>query len=152
MSRLTALLIVVVVALAVAMQASARPSVDLTIRHQVRGCHAWAVGTGPYKAAQSLHVAAGTALVVRNDDVMPHQLLEVSGPAVSLHNVASTMNMMGLKGSFGAGMMAQMGAGAELVLAKPGTYRFTTKPGEDYMQGVKTVGEDNVLTLTVVVS
>jgi hypothetical protein len=26
---------------------------------------------------------------------------------------------------------------------------FTTKPGEDYMEGIKTVGDDNVLKLTV---
>ena len=33
--------------------------------------------------------------------------------------------------------------------SRAGTYVFKTKPGEDYMAGFKTVGEDNVLTLTV---
>jgi hypothetical protein len=45
-----------------------------------------------------------------------------------------------------------MHSGTEFVLAKSGTYHFTTKPGEDYIGGVKTTGEDNVLKLTVVVS
>jgi hypothetical protein len=29
-------------------------------------------------------------------------------------------------------------------LAVPGTYVFKTKPGEDYMSGFNTIGEDNV--------
>jgi hypothetical protein len=47
-----------------------------------------------------------------------------------------------------------MGASLKVALTKPGTYHFTTKPGEDYpgMSGMKTTGEDNVLKLTVVVS
>jgi hypothetical protein len=48
--------------------------------------------------------------------------------------------------------MARMGARTKVTFTKAGTYRFTTKVGEDYMKGVKTVGEDNVLKLTVVVS
>jgi hypothetical protein len=31
------------------------------------------------------------------------------------------------------------------------TYIFTTKAGEDYMKGVKTSGEDNILRLVVTV-
>jgi hypothetical protein len=50
--------------------------------------------------------------------------------------------------------MNHMMAQAKIVLAKKGTYKFNTKAGEDYpnMMGMKTVGEDNVLRLTVVVS
>jgi hypothetical protein len=44
-----------------------------------------------------------------------------------------------------------MGATTTVKFLHPGTYVFTTKPGEDYMKGVKTTGEDNVLTLKVVV-
>ena len=45
-----------------------------------------------------------------------------------------------------------MGASLKITLIKPGVYHFTTKAGEDYMAGMKTIGEDNVLRLTVVVS
>ena len=45
-----------------------------------------------------------------------------------------------------------MGASTKITLTRPGVYHFTTKAGEDYMAGVKTIGEDNVLKLTVVVS
>jgi hypothetical protein len=57
-----------------------------------------------------------------------------------------------MKGTFPAGMMARMGASAKVTFTKPGVYKFTTKVGEDYMSGVKTTGEDNVLKLTVTVS
>ena len=36
--------------------------------------------------------------------------------------------------------------------AKAGVYTFTTKAGEDYMKGIKTIGEDNVLKLKVTVN
>ena len=47
-----------------------------------------------------------------------------------------------------------MGASLKVTFTQPGVYHFTTKPGEDYpgMNGMKTIGEDNVLRLTVVVS
>ena len=35
--------------------------------------------------------------------------------------------------------------------SKAGTYTLKTAAGEDYMDGVKTVGEDNVLRVKVVV-
>ena len=45
-----------------------------------------------------------------------------------------------------------MGASLKVTLSRPGVYHFTTKTGADYMAGIKTVGNDNVLRLTVVVS
>jgi hypothetical protein len=45
-----------------------------------------------------------------------------------------------------------MSARAHVGFPAKGTYVFTTKAGEDYMQGIKTIGEDNVLKLTVIVS
>jgi len=48
--------------------------------------------------------------------------------------------------------MAHMAATAKVRFAHAGVYRFTTKAGEDYMEGMKTIGEDNVLRLTVKVS
>ena len=38
-----------------------------------------------------------------------------------------------------------------VTFAKPGRYVFGTKPGEDYMKGIKTIGADNVLKLVVTV-
>jgi len=152
MHRLLVTLAAVAAFLAVAFPASARTDVQITIRHQVQHCHAWAVGSGPYRASQSLHVAAGTEIVVTNNDLMPHKLVQLAGPAVTFTNLTSGMGMMGLKGPFAPGMMGRMHSGTEFTLVKPGTYHFTTKPGEDYIANVKTTGEDNVLKLTVVVS
>ena len=48
--------------------------------------------------------------------------------------------------------MVGMGSGVIVKFAKSGVYHFKTNAGEDYMPGMKTVGEDNVLRLTVYVS
>jgi len=45
-----------------------------------------------------------------------------------------------------------MGASARLTFSAKGKYVFTTRAGEDYMKGVKTIGADNVLRLVVTVS
>jgi hypothetical protein len=45
-----------------------------------------------------------------------------------------------------------MGASVKVTFSKAGTYLFKTKAGEDYMPGVKTIGEDNILRLTVTVA
>ena len=127
--------LVLVVAAAFAAPASASSGVNLTIRHQKVGCHSWAIGNGAYKPVQSLTVKAGTALTFTDNDVMPHTLIQLSGSKVAM------------RGAF----MHKMGATAKLVLAKRGTYVFGTKADEDYMKGVTTVGEDNVLRLIVTV-
>ena len=49
-------------------------------------------------------------------------------------------------------MMARMGSRTKVTFGKAGIYKFTTKAGEDFMSGIKTIGEDNVLGLTVTVS
>jgi plastocyanin len=134
---------VVVAALAVAgiFTASAMahvPQGTLTISHQMRGCHTWSFNNGPSKASLKIKIAPGTTLKVIDNDVMPHRLLQVGGPKAKLISPA----------------MRHMSAQAKVVFAKKGTYRFTTKAGEDYpaMAHMKTVGEDYVLRLTVVVS
>jgi plastocyanin len=128
-------LLVLVAAAAFAAPAAASNGVDITIRHQKVGCHAWAVGNGAYKATQSLTVKAGTALTFADNDVMPHTLIQLSGPKVAL--VGAYMHKIGAK--------------TKIVLVKPGAYVFGTKAGEDYTKGVATVGEDNVLRLIVTV-
>ena len=112
------------------------PQSTLTIRHQTRGCHAWSFNGGPYKASLKITVARGTTLRVLDNDLMPHKLIQLAGPKAKLVSPA----------------MRHMSAQAKVVFAKKGTYKFTTKPGEDYTAGVKTVGEDNVLRLIVTVS
>jgi len=57
-----------------------------------------------------------------------------------------------MHGTYPPTMLGRMGAATSITFAKPGLYRFITKAGEDYMAGVKTIGEDNVLRLTVRVS
>jgi hypothetical protein len=112
------------------------PRATLTIRHQMRGCHAWSFNGGAYKASLKIKLARGTALRVIDNDVMPHKLIQLSGPKATL--VAPAMK--------------HMSAQAKVVFVKEGTYAFTTKPGEDYIKGIKTIGEDNVLRLTVTVT
>jgi hypothetical protein len=108
----------------------------LTIRHQMRGCHAWSFNGGTYKASLTIKLARGTALKVIDNDMMPHKLIQLAGPKAKLISPA----------------MKHMSAQAKLIFAGKGTYKFKTRAGEDYMSGMKTVGPDNVLRLTVVVS
>jgi hypothetical protein len=137
--RITTSVLAVVLAAVVAGSAFANaPKPTLTIRHQTHGCHTWSFNGGAYKASLSITVARGTTLNVIDNDVMPHKLVQLAGTHATL--ITPAMN--------------HMSAQAKIVFAKKGTYKFTTKAGEDYpnMMGVKTVGEDNVLRLTVVVS
>jgi hypothetical protein len=110
---------------------------SIMIRHQVRGCHTWSVNGGAYRAALRTSLARGGAITFMNMDVMPHKLVKTSGPAI---HFAGKPNMN------------HMSATVKVTFSKAGVYKFTTKPGEDYMKGMKTVGEDNVLRLTVKVS
>jgi hypothetical protein len=132
------LLALTAVAVAVAVPAgAAKAPVQIRIQHQVQGCHSWSVANGPFTAAQTFHARAGTAFTVTNNDVMPHTLVQLAGPRVVLSHPR----------------MGHMSAKASLTLRTPGVYRFTTKAGEDYPGiHVKTMGKDNVLRLTVVVS
>jgi plastocyanin len=131
--------------------ASASSGSTLVIRHQLKGCHSWSANGDAYKATQAIKLQRGASLSVTNNDVMPHKLIETSGPAVKIMRLSVGMGM-GMKGMLPPAMLARMGSSSKVTFTKPGVYRFTTKPGEDYMSGVKTVGEDNVLRLTVTVS
>ena len=109
----------------------------VVIRHQVKGCHTWSVNGGPFKAGQSITLRLGRRLTLTNNDVMPHKLVLTSGPSLRI----------------AAANLSHMGAALKLTFTRAGVYHFVTKPGEDYpaMAGMKTVGEDNVLRLTVTV-
>ena len=106
----------------------------LTIRHQTHGCHSWSLGAN-WNPSQATTLKRGATIVVVNHDVMPHKLIQMSGPTA--HVTTPAMN--------------HMSAIAHVSFPKAGVYVFTTKAGEDYMKGVKTTGEDNVLHLKVTV-
>jgi plastocyanin len=82
-------------------------------------------------------LARGGSIRFTNNDVMPHKLVKLSGKAVTFT---------------GKPNMNHTSATLRVTFPKAGVYTFVTKAGEDYMQGVKTVGEDNVLRLRVTVS
>jgi len=75
-------------------------------------------------------------ITIKNNDVMSHRLIEKTGPTAVFS---------------GSRLMARIGATTKVTFPRAGTYVFTTQAGEDYMKGVKTTGEDNVLTLKVIV-
>ena len=122
--------------LASAASASSAGHASLLIRHQTHGCHAWSLNGGAFKASQSITLRRGGWLTVTDNDVMSHKLVETSGPILRIAHPT----------------LSHAGATLKVTFLKPGVYHFTTKAGEDYMAGVKTIGEDNVLRLTVVVS
>ena len=128
------------IAAVVAGSAAAAPTQGATvsIRHQTRGCHSWSFNGGAYRASLAVRITRGATLTIVNSDVMPHKLVQTSGPSAKL--VRPAMNHMSAK--------------AQVRFTRAGVYKFTTKAGEDYAwaSNMKTVGEDNVLRLTVRVS
>lgn len=130
--------------------ATTRASATLLIRHQYEHCHTWSLNGGPFKAHQNLTLKRGARLTVINRDVMPHRLVKLAGPAMTMRN-GTTMGMMGRHTSRTPGLMNHMGASTTVTFSKKGVYRLRTHAGEDYMPGVETGGTDNVLTLTVTV-
>ena len=108
----------------------------LTIQHVQRGCHVWSNGktTGPM---MRLHMKPGQKLAIMDNDVDPHQMMELGGP----------MHLQ-----MGGPMM--MGHGMTLSFMKKGVYRFGTKTVEMPGGGmdVKTIGPDNHLRLVVTVA
>jgi len=123
------------VALGISASAFASPprSGSLLIQHQTRGCHSWSLNGGVFNARQAATLGVKGTLTIRNNDVMPHTLFQVSGPKAQLKTP----------------LMAHMSATAKVTFPAVGVYVFTTKAGEDYMKGIKTIGEDNVLRLVV---
>jgi hypothetical protein len=136
------------------LSASAAPTTaSLKIRHEVRGCHSWSLNGGAFKTFQTIHLAKGGSILVTNNDVMYHQLVKTSGPAIAFKLVKTGMPMAGtVKLPFAAGMMGRPGASVKMTFRSAGVYKLTTKFGEDYMPMGETIGEDNVLRAIVTVS
>lgn len=133
--RGAALALAALSALAVTSAAPAGGTGTIAIRHQTRGCHSWSFNSGQFKPSLTVSVKAGMVLRFTNNDVMPHKLVQAGGPKVRLAHP----------------MMSKMASSATVKLTQKGVYRFTTKAGEDYAWtgSMKTIGEDNVLHLTV---
>jgi hypothetical protein len=114
-------------------------SSKIMIRHQVRGCHTWSVNGGAYRATLRTRLARRGTVTFMNMDVMPHRIVKTSGPAIHFT---------------GKPNMNHMSATVKVTFTKAGVYKLTTKAGEDYpnMGDMKTIGEDNVLRVTVKVS
>jgi hypothetical protein len=117
--------------------AQALPSrVSGTIEHATKGCHTLNFeGMAKSSPTATVHLAVGGVLNLQDNDVMPHKLYSVSGPAAT----------------FSGADMTHMGARSSVTFPAAGTYVLSTKAGEDYMKGIKTIGEDNVLKLKVTV-
>jgi plastocyanin len=101
----------------------------------MKGCHMWQLDAGKLAPKLTISLKAGTTLRFVNNDIMPHRLIQSAGPQLSLVHPN----------------MDHLSAVSTVNLARKGTYRFTTKPGEDYkiFAGHKTIGADYVLHLTV---
>jgi hypothetical protein len=124
---------------------------SLVIRHQVKGCHEWSLNGRAYGVNQAITLSRGGALTIIDNDMMPHQLVTLSGPALSERLVKPGSASMGkMMAPYATGLMPHMGATLRVTFNKPGVYKLRTKSLEDYLP-IKTVGADNVLRVTVVV-
>ncbi|MGH2936097.1 MAG: cupredoxin domain-containing protein, partial [Gaiellaceae bacterium] len=93
--------------------APAPQNAALVIRHQTAHCHAWSFNGSGYAADQGAQLKVGDSITVTNNDVMSHQLVELSGPAATITTSA----------------MGRPGATSQITFSKPGTYLLGTKPG-----------------------
>jgi hypothetical protein len=134
----TAFIVSAIMALATlyATEASSHGMSTVTIRHQMKGCHTWSFDGGPYRASLRVVVDPARFVLFVNNDMMPHRLVQLSGPKV------------GIKGA----KMSRMGAKAQFLLGGRGVYRFRTFAGKEYAWAPRdATGPDHVLRLTVVV-
>jgi hypothetical protein len=112
--------------------AAASPTVRLAIVHYVRGCHVWQAATdlGP---SATIKVARGTRLAIRVNCPMAFDFSQKAGPTLDLGNPRTFA-----------------GTTRSIVFRKPGLYRLVaTNVQSSAEQGLQTLGDDNVLSLTV---
>jgi hypothetical protein len=103
----------------------------VTIVHVQKGCHVWSVGT-TRAASVRLSLGKGAKLLVVNQDLDMHELVQVSGPSIK------------------TGPFMMMNQRVSLRFTKTGLYRFHTRVAD--MRGmpeVKTIGPDHKLVLTI---
>jgi hypothetical protein len=142
----------------------------LTIRYEVVGCHSWSLNDGSYGVEHKLRLKVGQSLVVVNNDISTHTLLETSGGDVAMTSLPaappkvhvrvmpprlddeSTAVPTSASVQSEAGSMSTMGAGARVTFNEPGSYELITREGGVYFPGWTTVGPDNQLVVHVQVS
>jgi hypothetical protein len=111
-------------------------SISGTIEHATKGCHILNFqGMAKSSPTATVHLAVGGVMNLQDNDVMPHKLYSVSGP----------------QATFSGSDMTHMGARSSVTFPAAGTYVLSTKAGEDYVKGIKTIGEDNTLKIRVIV-
>ena len=156
-----AALILVLSALAavfsISASAAAPKTASLQIKHVVRGCHSWSLNGGALRVNQIVKLASGDSLLVTNNDLMVQDLMQTSGPAVTMKLVRRShmgkMHMtMPMEGKPSPHALSHMGAQVKLTFSKPGRYHFNLIDRGDYFDNIKTVGPDHHPTLTVTVS
>jgi plastocyanin len=118
---------------------NAPTSANVVITHITRGCHDWAVDGGSPAPTQTVKLTRGGYMTLTNNDVMPHTLIQTSGPAAAAAQ---------------GPQMGHMGARSRVTFGTPGVYSFETKAGEDYpsAKGMETVGADHTLRMKVIVA
>ena len=115
------------------MNMSASHSAKLWIFHVSRGCHSWSDGNRIAETVR-LTLNRGGRLVIVNEDVDVHRLVQIKGRRVPL------------------GGLMMMNHSTLVVFPKAGLYRFKTEVVEMkgmHMSEVKTVGPDHELALVV---
>lgn len=124
-----------VAAVGVGTAAAASPTFRLTILHYVKGCHVWQSATGVIGPEAKVTLKRGTKLEIRASCPMDFDVRQVRGPKLAF-----------------ASRRVMAGTTYTVSFPKPGVYKLT---GENVQTsdevGLETLGEDNVLTLTVVV-
>jgi hypothetical protein len=123
------------VALAAAPGVAASPTFRLAIVHAVRGCHVWSAGSVSRPAAK-ISLKRGTRLEIRISCPMDFDFSQTAGPKLDLRAPRTFA-----------------GTTRTIVFRKAGVYKLTAKNVQTSEEmGLQTLGPDNVLTLTVVVS
>ena len=157
MEACTTLTLIPAVVAAVVLSSGAFASAGqaLTINHIVKDCHIWSLNGAKPAVSQTVKIRPGQPLTILNADVMPHQLVKVAGGTSYLVKLVKP-GMMGtstgmMKAPYVGGMMRHMMSTVRVTFPKAGVYVFKTKAGEDYTANVKTIGEDNVLKVKVIV-
>jgi len=125
----------VAIAIAWAPSGSATATVRLTIAHVFSHCHVWRTATQLLAPSTKITVRAGTKVVIRSDCPMDFDFKQTKGPPLALGSARTYAGTLRV-----------------IVFRKPGTYRLTaTNVETPEERGLVTLGEPNVLTLTVVV-
>jgi hypothetical protein len=108
-------------------------TVSMSIVHVVRGCHVWALGAKQLSAKTVVRVKPGTKLKLRITCPMDFDIVQVSGPKLRL-----------------GGARFYTGSTRVIVFRKAGLYKFVAKNVQTSEEvGLQTLGEDNLLRLTI---